>query len=148
MPTDPPPTSLVTVFIIAITALAGVIAYLFRYYSSRQAAIEEQRLKREEEHARERTAWAVERAELKGYNDELRAEFEAKFRALSERNAETIRTLYDVGRDHENAARREYLQNMEVVAAKAAEANDKVGAVLEKALERSLGATRRAGTKD
>ena len=147
MPSEPPPTSLVTVFIIAITTLSGVIAYLFRYYSSRQAAIEEQRLKREEEHAHERTGWAVERAELKSYNDDLRAEYEAKFRANSERHAETVRALYDVGRDHENAARREYLQNMEVVAAKAAEANDKIGAVLEKALERSLGA-RRGGTKD
>jgi|SRR5262245_2656963 len=147
MPADPAtPTSLVTVLIVAITALAGVIAYLFRYYSSRQAAYEEQRLKREDEHAKERTAWAVERAELKGYSEELRAEFEAKFRAATERHAETVRSLYDVGRDHENAARREYLQNMEIVATKAAEAHDKIGAVLEKALDRSLGARR--GTKD
>jgi hypothetical protein len=147
MTADPAiPTSLATVFVIAITTLAGVIAYLFRYYSGRQANIEEQRLKREDEHARERTTWVLERAELKNYNDDLRAEFEAKFRANSERHAETVRTLYDVGRDHENAARREYLQNMEVVAAKAAEANDKIGAVLEKALERSLG--NRRNTKD
>jgi biopolymer transport protein ExbB/TolQ len=148
MPADPAtPASLVTVFIIAITTLAGVIAYLFRYYSGRQATAEEQRLKREDEHAHERTAWALERAELKSYNDDLRAEYEAKFRAAVDRHAETVRALYDVGREHENAARREYLQNMEIVAAKAAEANDKIGAVLEKALERSLGA-RRAPTKD
>jgi hypothetical protein len=148
MPVDPAtPTSLVTVFIVAITALAGVIAYLFRYYSGRQAAAETAAIKREEDNAKERVAWAVERAELKSYSDDLRAEYEAKFRSMAERHAETVRVLYDVGRDHENAARREYLQNMEIVAQKAAEANDKIGAVLEKALERSLGA-RRAPSKD
>lgn len=166
MPVEPAiSTSLVAVLIIAVTALAGTVAYLWKYYSGRAAIASKETLFREAEHSKERAAWseertlwAAERVEIKGFAQAFRAEYEEKMRALSDKYAESVRALsekytetlsetYDNTREQENVARREYLANMEVVAEKAQEAQSKIGAVLDKALERSLGARSR-GTKD
>jgi hypothetical protein len=125
-------------------------------------AVEDERRKRDDEQAKERqtalsdqakerTAWALERVELRTDFDkkirELQAEsdrrmreshteYERKLREAVEKHAAMISELYDSARENEIAARREYTANMEIVATKAAEANDKIGAVLEKMYDR------------
>jgi flagellar basal body-associated protein FliL len=115
------PTSLAPLLIAAVLALAGVIAYLFRYYSKRA----EDHGKESEAWGKEREAWAAERARLERFHVELRAEYEAKYH-------ETLNTLYKEARENEATARREYAENMESVAQKAAEASSKVAAVMDK----------------
>jgi hypothetical protein len=130
----PVPTSLISVLIIAVTVLAGVVVFLFKYYSGQHDKV-----------ALERSQWAVDRAKLEDQREmdrlELRAEYETKHRMLSEENAKALRDLFDRAREHENVARREYLANMEVLAAEAAKANEKIGLVLEKALDRFVGSS-------
>lgn len=121
-PADPIPTSVSVALLSAvIVALAGVIAYLFRYYSKRS----EDHGKEREAWAKEREAWAAERARLERFHVELRAEYEGKYH-------ETLNTLYKEARENEALARREYAENMESVAAKAAEASSRVAAVMDK----------------
>jgi len=115
------PTSLIPLLITAIVALCGVVAYLFRYYSKRS----EDHGKEREVWAKEREMWAVERTRLERFQVELRAEYEAKYH-------ETLTTLYKEARESESTARREYAENMEIVAQKAAEASDKVTAVMNR----------------
>src|SRR5215470_2700540 len=115
------PTSLIPLLITAILALAGVIAYLFRYYSKRA----EDHGKEREAWSKEREAWAAERARLERFQIDLRAEYEAKYHS-------TLETLYKEARENEALARREYAENMESVAQKAAEASSKVAAVMDK----------------
>jgi exonuclease VII large subunit len=131
-PTDPTPTQLVTMLCIAVAALAGVVAFLFRYYSKRLDAHGKEReawaKEREvwlETRAKEREAWATERERMERFQLELRAEYEAKYR-------ETTSTLYSAAREHETTSRREYADNMETVASKQAEAFDKVTQVIDK----------------
>lgn len=114
-------TSLAPLLIAAILALAGVIGYLFRYYSKRA----EEHGKEREAWAKEREAWVAERARLERFQVELRAEYEGKYHS-------TLETLYKEQRENEAAARREYAENMESVAQKAAEASGKVAAVMDK----------------
>lgn len=115
------PTSLVPLLIATILALAGVIAYLFRYYSKRA----EDHGKEREAWAKEREAWAVERTRHERFQIELRAEYEAKYH-------ETLSTLYKETRESEAAVRREYAENIDSVAQKAAEASSKLAAVMDK----------------
>lgn len=158
----PTPTSMVALLSLAVVALAGTVVFLFKYYSGRMTAVDEERRKRDDEQAKERqtalsdqakerTAWALERVELRTDFDkkirELQAEadrrmreshteYERKLREAVEKHAATISELYEAARENEISARREYTANMEVVATKAAEANDKIGAVLEKMYDR------------
>lgn len=115
------PTSLAPLLIAAVLALAGVIAYLFRYYSKRA----EDHGREREAWAKEREAWAVERTRHERFQVELRAEYEAKYH-------ETLANLYKEARENEATARREYAENMEIVAQKAAEASAKVATVMDK----------------
>lgn len=119
--TDPLPASLVPLLLLAISGLVGVVAFLFRYYSKRF----EDHGKEREAWAKEREAWATERTRLERFHVELRAEYEAKYH-------ETLNTLYKEARESESMARREYAENMEIVAQKAAEASDKVTAVMNR----------------
>ncbi len=158
----PTPTSMVVILSIAVTALAATVVFLFKYYSGRMTLVEDERRKRDDEQAKERmttladqakerTAWALERVELRADFDkkirELQAEsdrrlreshteYERKLREAVEKHAATISELYEASRENEICARREYTANMEVVANKASEANDKIGAVLEKMYDR------------
>ena len=136
IPGDPAiPTSMVTVLIVAVVALSGVIAYLFKFYSKRLSISESDRRQRDEAMAAERAAWSVERTRLEGYRDGLRAEYDRHYR-------DALEKLYAEAREHESTARREYAANMEVVADKAAEAMSKVGAVLDKIYDRFIGPRR------
>ena len=134
---DAAPTSLVAMLVIAVVALAGVIAFLWRYYDGRIKGFEEQRIKDDAQHAKERQDWAVERATLQAFRDQLSAEY-------AKRHADDMRNLYDRALEHENAARREYIANMDSVAAKAAESQDKIGSVMQKMADRLGG--RRPGS--
>lgn len=144
---SPVPTSLVVLLIIAVTALAGVIGYLFQFYSKRMAqAAADQRVEADKQH-QERVSWALERARMEATmqaaSNALRAEYEAKHRILAEQHAKALGDLFDASREHEDQARREYLENIESVSQKAAEANTKVAAVLDKFYERYVGGPRR-----
>jgi hypothetical protein len=141
MPPNADPTSpawVIGVLIGAIVALAGTIAYLFRYYSARMAASES-------EISKERVAWAIERARLEGVEVALRAEYEEKHRKLLEGQVKSMQDMFEAARNHENLARREYAANMEVVAGKVSEASDKLAAVLDKMIERVMGVRRAKG---
>jgi len=125
--TDPPPgipTSWAPLLCIAIAALAVALGVLWRYYSGRLEAHETQRRQHDLEQANERQAWAVER-------ERLRTEYET-------RHLSTLQRLYEDAREHEATARREYAENMEIVAAKAAEGSEKVAAVLNKIYDRYI----------
>jgi Tfp pilus assembly protein PilV len=125
MATDPSvPTSLVAVLVIGVSALAAVIAYLFRHYQKREDAYQQERL-----------AWVAERTRLELVETKLRAEYETRHR-------EILETLHVAQREHENLVRREYAHNMEAVAATAQEANEKIGTVLDKFLDRFVGPRR------
>lgn len=151
-PIDPIPTTVVPLLIIAVVALAGVVVFLWKYYAGRLAALEEARQERDDERSREREQWtlerikwAAERAVLEEHDVELRAEFEERHRVLIERHAALIRSMHEEAREQEAIARREYTANMEIVALKAAEANSKIGAILDRCLERFVGARRPSG---
>ncbi len=118
MPDAAVPTSLITVLVIAVTALAGVIVYLFKHYEGKIA-----------EHVKERIAWATERIKLA-------ADLEAKHRALLDNQVKFMSELHEASREHENASRREFATTMEMVADKGTEASEKVAAVLDKFLDR------------
>lgn len=115
------PASLIPLLIAAVLALAGVIAYLFRYYSKRA----EDHSKERENWSREREAWAAERVRLERFQVDLRAEYETKYHS-------TLETLYKEARENEALARREYAENMEGVAKAAEASNSKVAAVMDK----------------
>ena len=154
-------STLDSALLIAVTALAITIGYLFKHYSGRMADTEKSRektdldhaqrvatlggdqIKRVAElegarhqsiidHAKEREVWASERTRLEGMHDRIRAEYAA-------REAENLRKLYEDARQSENEMRREYIQNMEAVAKIAAEADEKLGNALRKISDRLTG---------
>lgn len=154
-------STLDSALIIAVTALALTVGFLFKHYAGRMAKAEESREKLDVEHAKqlatlaadhakrvsevelarhqtiidhakEREAWAAERVRLDGVHDRLRAEY-------ASREAENLRKLYEDAREAENIQRREYIQNMETVAKTAADADEKLGNALRKISERLTG---------
>ncbi len=114
------PTSLVAVLVVAVVTLAGVIVYLFRYYSAKA-----------DQHAAERLLWAKEREAWAVEREKTRTEFERQHR-------EVLHKLYDEARQFEATSRREYAQHMEAVEQNAAAANERIGKVLEKIYERFI----------
>lgn len=155
-----PPTSLIAAMTIAVIALAGVIAFLFRHYTVKTgeliAVFNDRVAKITDKHAEEHKAWAVEReawcaeraswsaerAKLEQLRTDLRLEYESRHRELATKYADQVRELYDTTLEHENAARREYADNMEHVADKAAEATAKLGVVIEKIYDAFAGLRR------
>lgn len=125
--------------IAAVITLAGVIVFLFTYYSGRLEQGEKQRSKLQDDIAQERISWAVERTRWESADVEIRAQYEEKHRALLEQQAHRMQAIYDAAREHENRARKEFTENMEIVASKVESLADKLGAVLEKLLDRALG---------
>jgi hypothetical protein len=124
------------VLVIAVTALAGVVVYLFKHYQGKLAELETDRREREAEHTRERVTWVQERTRLEGAELQVRGEFEAKHRALLDTQVKIVSELHEAAREHENASRREFATTMEMVADKGTEASEKVAAVLDKFLDR------------
>jgi hypothetical protein len=122
------PTSWAPMLIIAIVALAGAIVILWRYYALELKTLNAERLK-------ERELWAEERERWVGERERIRAEYDKRYILELER-------LHKEGREHEATVRREYAENMEIVAAKAEESNGKVAAVLDKIYNRFIGPRR------
>lgn len=137
------PLTLVVALSIAVVTMAGVVAYLFRYFTKRNDTAEKERLHLLKSIADERAAWSAERVQLGVAHKENRAEYEAKHREVVERHAASLRQLYDDAREIEALARREYAANMEVVAEKARESQEKVGQVLDKIYNRFIVGLRR-----
>ena len=125
------PTSLVPLLVIAVVALAGVIAYLFRFYTGRMEAKDATLAKEREERAKERENWVIERTRHERFQVELRAEYEAKYHEMH-------KTLYEDAREHEDKARREYTENIEAVSQNVQAASDKVTQVLDKIYDRYI----------
>lgn len=137
------PLTLVVALSIAVVTMAGVVAYLFRYFTKKSDTAEKERLHLLEAIAKEREAWAAERVQMGLAHKENRAEYEAKHREVVERHAASLRELYDDAREQETISRREYAANMEVVAEKARESQEKVGQVLDKIYNRFIAGLRR-----
>lgn len=131
------PPSLVVALATAVAVLAGVIAYLWRYYSGRMQAAEDERRKMIMAHAEERDKWAIERTTLQGFREQLRAEH-------AQRYAEDIRRLYDQGREREDQLRRENAESAALVAKVQAENMAKIGDALNKLADR-MGGGKRTG---
>jgi uncharacterized protein YifE (UPF0438 family) len=123
------PSTLVPLLIVAITALAGVIAYLFRYYSKRLELADTVRLANETMHAKERAEWYIERTALRG-------EYEAKHRAIVEDYGHTVRELYEGAKAYETSARKEFVTNVELVSDQLVEASTQIVTVLDKFYDR------------
>jgi len=141
MATDPVvPTSLITVLIIAVTALSGVVAYLFKHYQNKLSEMEKDRREREAQQVQERAAWAQERVRLEKEQEtfeiRVRGEFEGKHKLVLEHQVKMVTDLHEAAREHETASRREFATTMEMVADKSTEASEKVAAVLDKFLDR------------
>jgi len=141
-------------------ALAGVIAFLFKHYSTRiaerDAAWAAERASDHAAWAKERTTWAAERAAYDGYRDKLRAEFEERHRGLVVAQQQAIKEVFESSRLHEDTMRREFLENMdlarrefatnmETIATKASDASDRIALVLDKFYDRLLGPRRSKG---
>ena len=143
MPEPTIPTTQLSLLIAAIVALAGVIAYLFRFYSNRLKDIGDAQKLRDDEHAKERAQWAVERSSAAMVREttdaKIRAEFEEKHRVIVAEQVKMMAELHEQAREHENTACREFAQNMETVATKAGEASDRIAAVLDKFYDRFVG---------
>jgi hypothetical protein len=134
------PTSLVSALFIAIGVLAGVVGYLFRHYQARTAIIEKERSTSDQSQALERKTWEAERLRLDGARDkfelEVRAEYETKHRIVLEQQVKMLASLHEAAREHENVARREFAETMEMVANKGVEASERVATVLDKFYDR------------
>lgn len=110
---DPTPTSLISVLVVAVVSLAGVVVFLFKYYSDKMSARDAADRATDKELALERTAWAAERGAHENYRDRIRAEFEEKHRILAERMADSIRQVYETSRKHDDETTRELLDNLD-----------------------------------
>lgn len=160
LPDISPPTSLIAAMTIAVVVLAGVIVFLFRHYTAKMAElnassnerISQMTTKHAEEHktwaaeregwCAERASWAAERAKMEQHRTEYRLEYETRHKDVVAQYADQALELYEKVLQHETAARREYADNMELVADKAAEATAKLGVVIEKIYDAFAGLRR------
>ncbi len=160
IPDVSPPTSLIAAMTIAVVVLTGVIGFLFRHYTAKMAELTatfNDRLsqvtsKHAEEHkawaeeregwCTERASWAAERAKMEQHRTEYRLEYETRHREVVGHYADQVSELYEKTLQYQSAARREYADNMEHVADKAAEATAKLGVVIEKIYDAFAGLRR------
>lgn len=141
MPPDPAtaasiPPYLVAILISAVGVLAGVVAYLFKHYSSKQDESQKGRLSQEQDFARERITWATERQKIdtaqEAFEIKLRLEYETKHRALSDQYMQMMREIGESSREHEDAVRKEFAEIMETVASEATKGQEKIALVMDK----------------
>lgn len=134
------PTTLLAALGAAVVSLGGVVAYLFRHYTGRLKEIDDDRRRHDEQIAKERAAWVEERAHLSRSREEietdLRLEFEGKLRQALQDHIAKLCEVFESARENENEARREYTKNVEFISRTAAEANEKIGMVLERFYDR------------
>lgn len=139
---DVPPElgkNLTGIFIAAIVALAGVVAYLFRLLNVRVNKTERLSAEKDKVIADKDKSAAIERVQAEVRLEKLRADFEAENRELAEQYAQDVRALYDDNRAHEDAARKEFAEIMEKIDAKAGESSKAIVTMLDKFYERFVG---------
>ncbi|HWW61203.1 MAG TPA: hypothetical protein VN181_07540 [Thermoanaerobaculia bacterium] len=134
------PTSLLTVLIVAVTTLAGVIVYLWKHYQAKLDKIAEVEKEVDKGVHQERLLWAAERQRLaqaqEDFEVRLRLEFETKHRAAVEDCAKRVADAVQASRDREDSIRREYAENMTLVAERAEASSAKLATVMEKFYDR------------
>lgn len=143
------PTSLLTVLIVAVTTLAGVVAFLWKHYQGKLDKLAEVNKQVDALNYQERLAWAAERQRLAQSQEEfevrLRLEFEGKHRMVLEDYAKRLAEAIDGAREREDAIRREFTTNMELIAGKAESSQAKLALVLDKFYERYVSPRRVKG---
>lgn len=146
VPTPEVPKTLIGALAIAVSALAGTIVYLWRFYQGRMSKADKTRRLLDETHAKEREAWAVERTSThESFETErahLRLEFEEKHRILVEDYLKKAQDLYQLSREDQRAARKEFAEIMEIVSKEATKSSEKIATVLEKFYDRFVGPRR------
>lgn len=141
-----PPPWIIAAFITAVATLAGVVAYLFKRYERRddrrEKAIAEERRAMDAERAswaKERETWKAERETWETEREEIRADYEANARQLSERYAQALREEHKIALDREDAVRAEFATIMANVEAQAAKASQALVEILNKFYDRFVG---------
>jgi hypothetical protein len=142
-PTNDLSTGTKGIFIAAIVALAGVVAYLFKLNNERINKNEDGRKELDGTIADERKDVAVEREKWNLERERLRADYEAKNRELAEKYAKDLRASYEDNREHEDGVRKEFAEMMEVIATKAGESSQAIVTMLDKFYDRFIGPRRR-----
>ena len=154
--TDTPPW-LVGILIGAITALAGVVTYLFKIYRStmREARIDAKAMEKERaEWTKEREAWGRERDKIQAAADleleqakrEHAEQYEKRFAAMLERYEQVARSDRENFALRETQLRKDTGDMFERIATEAAESNRAMVNLLQKMNDRFLGGpSRRRG---
>lgn len=117
--------------VIAFIFLVGVIA-LFKMYVSRIDRADETHRKLNEEHIRERGEWTRQMAEM-------RADYEIKHRQVADQYAAELRKHYEDNREHEDAVRKAYSDNLNAIAGDYTQSLAQITRVLDKLYERFVG---------
>jgi hypothetical protein len=133
------PASLVSALALAVTTLAGVVVYLFRIYTRRNAKTESLLTRKDDDISKERAQWVAREAELEARADSLRADYEQRSRELADRYAQSLKEAAAAAREREDIIRREYADVMEAVSAEASKASVLLAQVLEKFYTRFVG---------
>lgn len=136
------PTSFVGALLLAITALAGVVALLFRLYVGRNKSAEDGAASKDKLMADERKAWAIKEEGWHAEREAIRAEFERKCRELAEGYAAKLDEINEMFLAREDAMRKEYGDRVERIASEAAKASNATVEVLNKIHERFIGPRR------
>jgi hypothetical protein len=142
--------TLVKLLIGVITALAGVIAYLFKVIMGQSKELRTSA----EEVGKERNGWAAERArhtadsalerqrhanELEVKEQELRGDYEKRHRELVERYDSIARSDSKRMLEHEDQVRKEFAEIMETVAAQNEKNSEQLVQLLNKFYDRFVG---------
>lgn len=127
---------------VAAFVFAGVIVYLFKFYTRRERRWEFER----KAFAEERKAFAVKEA---SWDDErekerlrIRGEYEEKHRELVEKYSDDVREEREANRVHEDAVRREFSEAMEAISEKASASSQALVEMLQKFYDRFVGPSR------
>jgi hypothetical protein len=121
--------------IIAISTLAGVVAYLFRFYNKRDAKLQEER----KQIIAERSGWALEREGWEKERLRIRLEFEEKHREVVENYAKALHEDVSNSREREDKIRNEFGELMEEVRDDAQKSSSALVDTLQKFYDRFVG---------
>lgn len=146
VPVPEVPTTLIGALALAVTALAGVIVYLWRFYQGRMAKASKAQLAQAEKHAEERQQWALERQRLLQTDDDLmrmREELETRLRAeFEEKHRRVVDDVYRQAREDMREARKDFAEIMGAVQSEASKSSEKLAAVMDKFYDRYVGPRR------
>jgi hypothetical protein len=133
----------------ALSALSGVVAYLFKLYNKRTIAHEKQRQLADADHATERRTWIEEKsawdAEREAERERDRADYETKHREVIERYDLIAREEREAHYQREETIRQEHAEMLERLAAAENKRSAAEVELLQKMHERLSGGRRRGG---